>query len=93
MEDLVRRLLAHQDPSQEHTWVTRITVSVVIVLANSVLYGFYGVIGSIAVYLLGVELAGLSPVWTYVPFGLMLLYGFRKSARALVDYWQGYGHG
>ena len=93
MERLVRRLLEHQDPSVTHTWLTRITVSAVIVIANGVLYGFYGLVGSIVLYLLGVELAGLGPEWMYLPVGVMTVYGLWKSVRALVDYWKGYGHG
>jgi len=93
MEAIVRRLLEHQDPSQRHTWLTRITVSFVIVVAYSVLYGFYGVVGSIVLYLFGVELAGLSPAWMYLPLGVILIYGVWRSVRALVDYWLRYGHG
>lgn len=91
MEALVRRLLAHQDPSQRHTLVTRITVSLVIVVANTVLYGFYGVLGSVVLYLLGVELAGLDLDWMFLPFGVMVAYGLWKSVRALGDYWLRYG--
>lgn len=93
LEELVRRLLEHQDPTQEHTWLTRVTVSLVIVIAHVVLYGFYGVVGSVAFYLLGVELAGLGLAWMYLPLGVMVAYGLWKSARALVDYWLRHGHG
>ena len=62
-------------------------------VGNSVLYGFYGLMGSVVAYLLGVELAGLSLGWMYLPLGAMLVYGLWKSVQALFDYWQGYGHG
>ena len=93
MEEVVRRLLEHQDPTAKHTWLTRIIVSSIIVFANAVLYGFYGLIGSVVFYLLGVELAGLGLRWMYVPFGAMLAYGLWKSLRALLDYWRNHGHG
>jgi Na+/proline symporter len=93
MEEIVRRLLAQQDSSKRHTWLTRATVSFVVVFAYCVLYGFYGVIGSILMYLLGVELSGLSVGWMYLPFGMMMLYGLWKSFQALADYWRNYGHG
>jgi len=93
MEHVVRRLLEHQDPTQEHTWLTRITISSIIVVANGILYGFYGLAGSVVLYLLGVELAGLRLEWLYLPLGVMFAYGLWKSVRALIDYWRNYGHG
>lgn len=93
MEDLVRRLLEHQDPSQSHSLLTRFTVSLVIVVAYCVLYGFYGAMGSVVFYLLGVELAGLDLEWICLPIGVTIAYALWKSLRALVDYWQNYGHG
>lgn len=57
MKTSSRRLLEHQDPTQEHTWLTRITISSIIVVANGILYGFYGLAGSVVLYLLGVALA------------------------------------
>lgn len=93
MESLVRRLLAHQDPTVRHTWLTRIVVSLVILFANGVLYGFYGLMGSVVLYLLGVELAGLDPDWMFLPLGVMVAYSLWRSWWALVDYWRWYGHG
>lgn len=93
LEELVRRLLERQDPTQKHTLLTRVTISLVIVIADVVLYGFYGVMGSVAFYLLGVELAGLGLAWMYLPLGVMLGYGLWRSARALVDYWLRHGNG
>ena len=93
IERLVRRLLEHQDPTARHSWLTRIVVSVIIVFSYCVLYGTYGVIGSVALYLLGVELAGLDLDWMFLPFWVMIAYGLWKSFKALADYWLRYGHG
>ena len=93
MEEFVRKILAHQNPNDRHTLLTRITVSLVLLFAFCVLYGFYGVIGSVIFYLLGVELAGISPQWMFLPFLLAILYGIAKCVPALIDYWRNYGHG
>ena len=93
MEEVVRRILEHQDPNDRHTLLTRVTVSSIIVFANTVLYGFYGLAGAVVLYLLGVELAGLELRWMYLPLGVMLAYGLWKSLRLLTDYWLNHGHG
>ena len=71
---------------------TRFIVSAIIVFAMAVLYGFYGVIGAVVFYLLGVELAGLALRWLYLPIVIALIFGFRRAATMLVDYWRNYGH-
>ncbi|MEM7467562.1 MAG: hypothetical protein AAF387_11870 [Pseudomonadota bacterium] len=93
MEDAIRRLLAYQNPNQKHTALTRITISLIIIFANSVLYGFYGVMGSVVFYLLGVELAGIGLGWMFLPLVVMLAYGLYKSFLMIMDYWRHYGHG
>jgi len=57
-----------------------------------VLYGLYGLIAAIIVYLLGVELMGLPLHWMYFPFILGLLSGCWKSFLGVRDYWKNYGH-
>ena len=93
MEQLLQQLLARQDPAQKHSWLTRGVVSFILLFAHCVLYGFYGVIGSVVMYLVGVELAGLELKWMFLPFAIMLAYGFWKSVAALTDYWRNHGHG
>ena len=93
MEQVVRKLLRNQDPNAKHSWLTRITISVIIVFANAVLYGFYGLVGSVVFYLGGVELAGLDLAWMFLPFYAMLGYSLWKSLRMIADYFSHYGHG
>lgn len=89
---IVEELLSRQDPGQPHTLLTRLVVSLCICLAYTVLYGFYGLIAAIAVYLFGVELMGLAMVWMFYPFVAGLLIGGWNALRAIHDYWKNYGH-
>ncbi|MEM8983435.1 MAG: hypothetical protein AAGC71_10435 [Pseudomonadota bacterium] len=93
MESIIRGLLAQQDPAKKHTLLTRLIISAIIVFANAVLYGSYGVVAAIVTYLLGVEWIGLPLIWMFVPFYLMLLYSGWRSLVMLLDYWRNYGHG
>ncbi len=93
MIKLVADLLSRQDPNKPHTLLTRAIVSFVIVFATAVYFGFFGVIGAVAVYLVGVELMDLQLRWMYAPLALALLISLISSYRALKDYWLHYGHG
>ncbi len=93
MIKLVADLLSRQDPNQPHTLLTRSIVSFVIVFATAVYFGFFGVIGAVAVYLIGVELMGLHLRWMYAPLALALLISLVGSYRGLRDYWLHYGRG
>jgi hypothetical protein len=90
---LVAELLRRQDPSKPHTLLTRVLVSLIIVFASLVYAGFFGVIISVAFYLLAVELSGAHLGWAFIPFGLAILVGLRNSVSSLLDYWRNYGHG
>ena len=90
---LLAQLLSLQDPRAPHTLLTRLLISGVVVFANLVYAGFFGVLGAVAFYLVGVELLGAALIWMYLPLGLALLAGALLSLRSLRDYWQHYGHG
>ena len=88
----VARALAVQDPEASHSLLTRLLVSAIILFSMAVLYGFYGVIGAVVFYLLGVELGGMALPWMYLPIGIALLLAGWRAAKMLVDYWRNYGH-
>lgn len=88
----ISRLLAHQDPNARHSPVTRVVVSAIIVAANAVLYGFFGVICAVAYYLIGVEVLGMSLRWFLLPVLIALVASLAPSWRMLKDYWRNYGH-
>ena len=90
---LIADLLGAQDPDKPHTLLTRILVSLIIVAGNLVYSGFFGVLGVIAVYLVGVELMGIDLRWMYAPVGLAILVGLKQSYSGITDYWRHYGHG
>ncbi len=90
---LLSQLLSLQNPSVPHTLLTRVLISGVIVFADLVYAGFFGVLGAVAFYLVGVELLGAALVWMYLPLALALLAGALLSFGSLRDYWQNYGHG
>ena len=90
---LVADLLGAQDPDKPHTLLTRILVSLIIVATNLVYYGFFGVLGLVAVYLVGVELIGLDLRWIFAPVGIAIVIGLKQSHGGLIDYWSHYGHG
>lgn len=90
---LIAEILSLQDPAKPHTLLTRTVVSAIIVGANLVYAGFFGVIAAVAVYLMGVELMNADPRWALAPLGLAIVVGLRKSAVSLTDYWRNYGHG
>lgn len=92
MISFVEELLSRQDPGKPHTLLTRLVVSICICLAYTVLFGFYGLIAAIAVYLFGVELMGLPANWMYYPIIAGLLIGGWKALRSLRDYWGNYGN-
>ncbi|MEM7433312.1 MAG: hypothetical protein AAF351_15425 [Pseudomonadota bacterium] len=89
---LVAELLRRQDPTQPHTVLTRVIVSLIIVVANLIYAGFFGVIGVIAIYLLFVELQGVALHWAFAPLGIALIFGVKTSYAYLLDYWRNYGH-
>ena len=90
---LVARALAHQDPDARHSVITRVLVSLIIIFANAVLYGVYGVVASVLFYLLAVELGGLSLPWMFLPLAIAVVLSLRPSYRMLADYWRNHGHG
>ena len=90
---LLYQLLSLQDPTQTHTWLTRALVSGIILFANIVLYGFFGVMGAVVVYLIGVEGLGLKRDWILLPVVVALLTGLWRSIPMLGDYWRNYGDG
>ncbi len=92
MISLLEDLLSKQDPTVPHTLLTRLVVSACICLAYIVLYGFYGLLAAIVVYLIGVELMEFPLNWMFYPFILGLLIGGWKSILGLRDYWRNYGH-
>jgi len=90
---LISDLLALQDPSARHTILTRAIVSLIIIIASLIYAGFFGVLGSVVVYLLGVELMGMDLLWLYAPQILAIFVGLVSGFRQLVDYWRHFGHG
>lgn len=93
MIGFIEELLSKQDPTQPHTLLTRLVVSACICMGCIVLYGFYGLITAIFVYLIGVELMGLPTNWMFYPFVIGLLVGCWKSFQSIRDYWENYGYG
>jgi hypothetical protein len=91
MISLLSDLLSKQDQTQPHTLLTRLIVGLCICLGYIVLYGFYGLLASIVVYLLGVEIMDLPRQTMFYPFILGLLSGCWKSFLGLRDYWRNYG--
>ncbi len=89
---LVAELLARQDPGKPHTVLTRVIISMIIVVTSLIYAGFFGVLGSVVVYLIFVELQGAAMHWTLAPLGLALLFGLKSSVSMLLDYWRNYGH-
>lgn len=92
MIGFVEKLLSKQDPTQSHTLLTRLVASFCICLAYIVLYGFYGLIAALVVYLFGVELMGLPANWVFYPFVIGLLIGCWNSFLSIRDYWKNYGY-
>lgn len=90
MERLIFDLLSRQDPTKSHTWLTRCVITFVILFGYTVLYGVYGVIGSVVGYLVLVELMGFSLRWMFLPFALSILIGLWKCVPQLEDYWRRY---
>ncbi len=90
---LIADLLSMQDPAKPHTLLTRAIVSAIIVGSNLVYAGFFGVLGAVAVYLIGIELMSADLRWMYAPVGLSFLVGLRMSMRSLADYWRRHGNG
>lgn len=90
---LIAELLSKQDPAAPHTWLTRLIVSGIIVFASVVYAGFFGVLGAVCVYLLGVELMDADLRWLYLPIVVSLALGLRGATKQLRDYWRNYGHG
>lgn len=90
---LISDLLALQDPAKQHTLLTRVLISAIIVFYNVVYYGFFGVMAAVVVYLLGVEILGLRLVWVTVTVIIALSIGLWRSMPMLADYWRNYGHG
>lgn len=90
---LIADLLRMQDPDKPHTLVTRVIVSLIIVGINLVYAGFFGVLGAVAVYLLFVELVGVTLQWALAPVGLALIVAMKNSFDGLADYWRNFGHG
>ena len=94
MDRIAAELLAHQNPNEPHTLLTRFVISAIILFANGVLYGVYGVFVAIAVFVLGVGFFGLHLLWAVLPIPLGLLYGVLFAALPmLLDYWRNHGHG
>ena len=90
---LIADLLSLQDPEKPHTLLTRAIVSTIIVVTNLIYAGFFGVLGAVGVYLVGIELMNMDHGWMYAPLGLAFIVGLRSGLKGLVDYWQQYGHG
>jgi len=90
--NLLGRYLASQDPDKTHTPLTRLLVSLIILFTNLVLYGFWGLIATVVMYLVGAELIGMEPVWSLLPLALAIAIGCWFGIRSVVDYWQNYGH-
>ena len=90
---LIADLLSAQDTEKPHTLLTRVIVSSIIVATNLVYTGFFGVLGLVVVYLIGVELMNVDLRWIFAPVGLAILVGLKQSYSGLTDYWQHHGHG
>ena len=88
---LIQNILSRQNPEEAHTLVTRVVVSAIIVFVNLVLYGFYGVIAAVFVYLV-VEWGRWPPEWVFAPLVVGFLIALRKASHAVRDYWENYGH-
>lgn len=89
---ILSNLLSKQDPNAEHSLLTRVLVCSIILAAFTILYGFYGLVAAVIVYLVGVELLGLPLVWMFSPLLLALLIGVWKGAWGIRDYLANYGH-
>lgn len=89
---LIYRLNSLQDPTQPHTLLTRALVSGIILFANAVLYGFFGVIAAVVLYLIGIKLLGIVKDWLLLSLVLTLIFGFWRSLSMLADSWRNYGH-
>ena len=87
---LIREILSWQNPEDPHSPLTTTRVSGLILFVNLVLYGFYGVLAAVVVYLV-VEWFGLSPGWMFAPMLVSVVIGLRKAAFAVQDYWSNYG--
>ena len=87
---IIKDILSTQDPEQPHTYVTRLLVSGIIVFVNLVLYGFYGVMSAVLVYL-AVSWFDLNREWVLIPVVVALIIGLWKGGLALSDYWKNYG--
>jgi sterol desaturase/sphingolipid hydroxylase (fatty acid hydroxylase superfamily) len=92
MIGILVELLSKQDATKPHTLLTRLVVSLCISVGSIVLYGFYGLIAAIAVYLVGVELMDLPINWMFFPFFVGLLIGCWKSFLSVRDYWKNCGY-
>ena len=90
---LIADLLSMQDPEKPHTVLTRVIVSLIIIVTSVIYTGFFGVLGLVAVYLFGVELMNMDTRWIYAPVGVAMIAGLKQSYSGLLDYWQHYGHG
>lgn len=90
---LISQLLAHQDPNERHTLLTRAVITFIIIAASLIYAGFFGILAVVAGYLLGVELIGMAPVWLYVPMVLALFTGLVSGLRQTLEYWRHHGHG
>ena len=91
MIKLVANLLSMQDPERSHTLLTRVIVSLIIVFVSLVYAGFFGVLGAVAVYLIGVELMNVEQRWMFAPLALAIIVGLWSSLGNLTDYWRYYG--
>ena len=91
MLDLIKDYLSRQDPNQPHNPVTRLLVSGLTLFAYFVLYGFYGLVFTVLVYL-GISWFGLSSKWVLAALAVAVLSALWKSLYAVADYWQNYGH-
>ena len=82
-----RRAAMYEDPD----W--QAFISGIIIFANLVYCGFFGVLAAVAVYLSGVELVGLDLRWLYAPIVISIGIALTHSVRNLTDYWRNHGHG
>lgn len=93
MLGILSDLLSRQDPNAKHSVLTRVLVCGVILAAYTILYGFYGLVAAVVVYLVGVELMGLTFGWVLLPLLVSVLIGIWKGACGIRDYLANYGHG
>lgn len=93
MIGIVEQLLSKQDPDRPHTLLTRVLATFCICVAYIVLYGFYGLVGAIVIYLAGVELMGWPTNWMFCSFYLGVLLGCASAFASVRDYWKGFGDG